>query len=379
MPGLLDRLRLPALSDRGRVVVTVVLAIVAIAAQAANSISLAVTSRSTPVDYATFGPPGKLIQAGPFELIFWGIPNALGVSGAAGWATVGIIGGSLGLLLFAILTERALRSVSREWSVPLATAIAALAALISVPAQVISDGHPAQLAIPLLWLAAALAARAGRPLTAAILLGLTAGWELWGLLGVPVLLLAPRLDWRWLWRSALGVVAIGAVLFVPFIVLGPFRMFEFAWTTKPGTLPALLFPGTTSFPWSLRLAQGVLSIGSGVVIARTLRSSVHAIWLAPLAVCAVRLFFDPLLSGYYTVPPTLLALVGLFITAAQRRFLSALACLVVVNALVDLQPLNVAKVAAIVVLMAITFVLVRRSESPRQELVGVAHPSGPLS
>src|SRR5438128_10984222 len=54
------------------------------------------------------------------------------------------------------------------------------------------DGHPAEAIVPLLWVLAGIRAREDRVLWAGALIGLSAGLELWGVLGLPVLLLAPR-------------------------------------------------------------------------------------------------------------------------------------------------------------------------------------------
>ena len=64
---------------------------------------------------------------------------------------------------------------------------------------------PSELFIALMWLLAAQAARRKRMLLAGCILGLSAGFETWGLLGAPVLFLLPQL------RRTIGAGFAGAV------------------------------------------------------------------------------------------------------------------------------------------------------------------------
>src|SRR5438132_12965604 len=88
-------------------------------------------------------------------------------------------------------------------------------------------GHPAEAIVPLLWVLAGVWARQDRVLAAGAVVGLSAGLELWGVLGVAVLLLAPRLT-----RAVAGAclqAAVVAAMLAPFALAGTFRMFVHEW------------------------------------------------------------------------------------------------------------------------------------------------------
>ena len=182
------------------------------------------------------------------------------------------------------------------------------------------DGHPAQAFVPLLWILAALWAREDRVVAAGVVVGLSAGLELWGVLGVPVLLLAPRFR-----RTALAVLCTGIVvgaMLVPFVLAGDFRMFEHDWRVATGTLMSLFVQPGTHFGWELRVVQSVFALCAGAVAALALRRSLHAVWLAPLAVVVVRLLVDPLSFGWYWLGAEALVLTGaaLLFTELPTRF-----------------------------------------------------------
>jgi hypothetical protein len=60
----------------------------------------------------------------------------------------------------------------------------------------------------------------------------------------------------------------------------------------------LVTPGV-EYGWSMRLLQGAFALCAGVVTARLMRGSPHALWAVPLAVVAVRLLLDPFALPYY--------------------------------------------------------------------------------
>jgi hypothetical protein len=181
------------------------------------------------------------------------------------------------------------------------------------------DGHPAEAIVPLLWVLAGIWAREERTLRAGLLVGLSAGLEVWGVLGFPVLLLAPR------FRRALPGAAVQAAVVVgmlaPFAVAGPFRMFQYDWRVASGTVLSLVVAPGAHFGWPLRLLQAALALSAGASVAIVLRRSVHACWLAPLAVALVRLVLDPLAFGWYWLEVEALVLVGaaLLLTALPGR------------------------------------------------------------
>lgn len=181
------------------------------------------------------------------------------------------------------------------------------------------DGHPAEAIVPLLWILAGSWAREDRTLQAGALIGLSAGLELWGVLGLPVLLLAPR------WRRAPAGAAVAAAVVVgmlaPFALAGSFRMFEYDWRVASGTLVGLFVAPGAHFGWPLRLLQSAFALSAGASVALALRRSVHACWLVPLAVVLVRLALDPISFGWYWLEVEAPVLIGaaLVLTALPGR------------------------------------------------------------
>jgi hypothetical protein len=142
-----------------------------------------------------------------------------------------------------------------------------------------------------------LEARANRPFRAGALLGLSAGFELWGVLGAPVLLLAPA--WKAWVRGAAAQGAVTAGLYLPFVLAGEFRMFDLTWKVENWTLVRFLVPAGDEFPWTLRLVQGAAAIVAGAALALVLKRSPRALWAVPLGIVAVRVLFDPALYSRY--------------------------------------------------------------------------------
>lgn len=385
------RLQLPEVSLSWRVPITLVLVVLMTAALVVFAIVSTPVSAPAPVDFSTFGPPGakileghwsgifsdRIIQAGVFELIFWGVVHLLGFAGLNGaasltaWTVFAIVVGAIFSFLIALVAERVVRPLSPSWSIPLGVGVAAVAALSGLTTSAIVSGHPAELAIPLMWIIAAVLARRGSAATAAAILAATTGWELWGLLGVPVLLLAPRIDVRTVVRSAAAGIVVLLVLFLPFVVLGPFRMFSFAWTIRDNSLAHLLFPGQRTFAWPLRLTQGALAVGGGAVVARLTRQRPDAIWVVPLVVCAVRLFTDPVLAGYYAVPPLLMILLGAAFAIVQRSPWVFALCLILLNVILDLPP-SVVSDGILLCLVVITAVVVVRRAKRSDDSAGIS-------
>jgi hypothetical protein len=170
------------------------------------------------------------------------------------------------------------------------------------------QGHPAEAITPLLWVLAAIDARRGRAGRAGLLLGVSAGIELWGVLGLPVLLLAPSLR-----SAARGVaIAVGIVVaqLAPFAVAGDFRMFDYRWRVSHATLISAFMPAGSHFGWPLRLLQAAVACGIAAALAVRARRSVHALWLVPLAIALARIVLDPVANGWYWLEVEALTLVG---------------------------------------------------------------------
>jgi hypothetical protein len=246
-----------------------------------------------------------ILQSGPLQLVVFGAVRNL--TALAFVLEMGVAA----LLLFA-LGRAGVGDRAR-----LAVGLVAVVAGLTHGAFV--DGHPAEAVTPLLWVLAAVWAREDRVPRAGLLIGLSAGLELWGLLGVPVLLLAPRMR-----RAVAGGVVAASVLaaqLAPFVVVGDFRMFEHEWHVATGTLLSVVVAPGTEFGWPLRLLQASLALTAGAAVAWRLRRSAHAVWLVPLAVVLVRLALDPLAFGWYWLEPEALVLVGaaLLVSPLQMR------------------------------------------------------------
>jgi hypothetical protein len=252
----------------------------------------------------TFADPR--LQSGPLQLAFFGAVQNLA-------ALAFLIELGVAALLLFVLGRLGLSNRAR-----LAVGLLAVASgLVHIS---FVYGHPAESVVPLLWVLAALWAREGRVLGAGALVGLSAGFELWGVLGVVVLLLAPRLT-RALAGACVQAAVVGAML-APFALAGTFRMFDHEWRVTSGTLVGLVVGDGVHFGWPLRLAQASLAIGAGAAVALGLRRSVHSLWLVPLAVAVVRLLLDPVSFGWYWLEVEALVLVGagLVLSELPARF-----------------------------------------------------------
>jgi hypothetical protein len=263
----------------------------------------------------TFADPS--LQVGPLQLLVVALGDRLGGMSALDY----VIG--LGLTALTVLTAgRLLRGRNHRAAWQLSAGLAVV--LLGLTAEAYSYGHPAQVAIPLLWVLAAIDARDGRTIRAGLLLGLAAGFEVWGVLGASVLLLAPAA--RFALRGFAVQVAVTVALFAPFVLAGDFRMFDYSWRVEGWTLVRFLVPAGSEFPWGLRVLQGACALGVGAGLAFALRRTERAFWAVPLGIVAVRILLDPTLYSWYWLgleTLTLLAAVDLFANARLRLPLRA--------------------------------------------------------
>jgi hypothetical protein len=248
----------------------------------------------------TFANPS--LQVGPLMLVLVGVGDRIGGLGFLAYA--------LEIALAALVVFVVGRLLhGRPYRAPVQTLAGLAAVALGLTAEAYSYGHPAQVAIPLLWVLAALEARQGRTLRSGALLGLSAGLELWGVLGAPVLLLAP------VFRRALGgfgaQVAVTAALYLPFALGGDFRMFDYRWKVEAWTLVRFLVPAGSDFPWSLRVLQGAAALLVGGALALALRRTARAVWVVPLGIVAMRILLDPTLYSWYWLGLETLALVAI--------------------------------------------------------------------
>jgi hypothetical protein len=252
---------------------------------------------------STYADPS--LQVGPLQLLLFGAADLLG--GALGVSTARLIALVVGVgvaALFVLVASRLL--APREDRVVLLAAGLAPVAL-GLTFDAFRDGHPAQVVVPLLWVLAGLEARAGRAWLAGALVGLSAGFELWGLLGVAVLVAAPRVAVAL--RAAAGAVLLAAALVAPF-ALSDFAMFEYRWVVNGDTLLSLLVEPGTEFTWPLRLLQGAAALLVGGALTWHLRRTAAALWAGPLAVVTMRLALDPVRYPWYWLALETLVLVG---------------------------------------------------------------------
>ncbi len=247
----------------------------------------------------TFADPS--LQVGPVLLSLLRIGGCLGGLSFLAYAIEVGLAALLVFVLGRVLDGRVHKAAAQ-------TVVGLAAVVLGLTADAYGYGHPAQVIVPLLWVLAALDARNGGTLRAGVLLGASAGLETWGVLGAPVLLLAPAA------RKAFGGVivqaAVTAALYLPFVLAGDFRMFEHKWKVE-GWAPVRFFlsPGT-DFPWALRLFQGAVALTVGITLALVLRRAARAVWAVPLAIVAARLLFDPTLYSWYWLGMETLALVA---------------------------------------------------------------------
>jgi hypothetical protein len=246
------------------------------------------------------------MQVGPLQLALYG--------------SVGRSPGALAMLL-AATAALLVMAVARGAGVerPRLLALAGIAAVATgFTTHVFDAGHPADGLLPLLWIVAAIEARRGRALRAALVVGLSAGLETWGILGLAVLALAPTL--RSGARSAVLAASVAVLLYLPFVVSGHFAMGRYRWEIASQSLLGHVFAPGTAFGWPLRVAQGAGVLAIGVIAARLGRGSAHAVWFVPMSVVLVRLVLDPQQHGYYFDGVQATALVALTLVAARRRF-----------------------------------------------------------
>jgi hypothetical protein len=186
-------------------------------------------------------------------------------------------------------------------------------------------GHAAQVVIPFFWICGAALAVRGRMIGAAVVLGLSAGWEPWGVLAAPLLLLEllgpadaeHRRPARLVGACAVFTVAAVAP-YLPFILTGRFALFELSWPITPGTLVHTLWPDLDAFSWWLRCLQGGATVLAGSVVVLIVGRRRDVVWLAPSAIVAARLLFDPCNYFYYWFPLLVLCCAGLALADGTR-------------------------------------------------------------
>lgn len=180
------------------------------------------------------------------------------------------------------------------------------------------SGHPVEVVIPILWIAAVGLQCRGRWVRAALALGLAAAVAPWAVLAYPCLLAAAPV--RLALRTAAAAAMIAACAYFPFVLSGHFAMFGQVWPIDPGTIVHRLDPALSTFGWPLRIAQAaVITAGCGFVAWRCRRQPAGAA-LGALTAALLRILTDPLRFDYYWVPAAVSAIATLaLIPLAARR------------------------------------------------------------
>jgi len=274
---------------------------------------LAVT---TPPDLADFADAGGLIlrghlaevyanawnQAGPVQLLISRLLVAAGHPDGTPALPVIVLTGAAMVAGAMWLCRGSLR---REL-------FAALLALLWVLAPLPWNGHPAELAIPVLWAYSVKLGRDRRELAAVAALALGVAIAPWAILGIPCLLAAA--PWRRALPAGAVAAALGAASYLPFVLTGHFAMFRLKWGFSAGTLPSLLHLHDVT--WGLRLAQGAIVAGGVALIALRCRRDPRAVALVPLAAGLLRVATDPIYYPYYWFP---VAVSSVLLLAVDRR------------------------------------------------------------
>jgi hypothetical protein len=237
------------------------------------------------------------VQAAPLELALTAIARSFG-GGAVGFAIV------LDVVCTAAMIALAASLFSRR---ALGLAVLGLAAFaLRIPGAGYA-GHPAEPLIAVLWLIAAREARRDRPGRAGVAVGLSACFEVWGILGVTALAVAPRLR-----RCGPGIAlaaGLPVICLLPFALGGDFHMFDMHWTILRG-VPKLLFGYGREFTWPLRAAEGAVIVSVGGAAAAVTRRIPESTWIVPAATALARIALDPVLFGYYWDTALVILLIG---------------------------------------------------------------------
>lgn len=232
------------------------------------------------------------LQAGPFEQLI-----CLAVHSSA--VASNVVGAAVLLAVTRVV-------LGRDWRALLFVGVGAI--LLGVISDVYEFGHPSELFIALAWILAARAARRDAALPAAVLLGLSAGFETWGLLGAPLLFLIPSL--RRTIASGFLALGVAVAIYAPFALGGDFHMFDVHWSNASG-LDAGLFGRDTAFTWQMRIAESLIVVAFGAILAVALRRRTSAsIWIVPAAASILRLALDPVRYPYYWDTSLTLILIG---------------------------------------------------------------------
>jgi Glycosyltransferase family 87 len=241
----------------------------------------------------------ETVQEGPLGLLFWGVIGYVAELVNVDPRMIAALVIYLGFTFAIVFLIRSAFRERRRPSEDLEFFVAAIVLFGGLAWTMLSTGHIAEGVIPLLWFQAAREARHGRLDRAGVLIALSAGLKLWGVLGVPILLLNPEFDWRKLIRAGAVTAAVAALLYAPFILFGDYNSLDYKWDIANSSLIHTLFPESTTFTWQMRAAQSAIVVTLGSVLALFAGGRPQADWALPLALVATKLTLDPIVFEYY--------------------------------------------------------------------------------
>lgn len=253
----------------------------------------------------------ETVQEGPLGLLFWGVIGQISELVNIDSRMIAALVIYLGFTFAIVFLIRSALAERNRPSEDLEFFAAAIVLFGGLAWTMLSTGHIAEGVIPLLWFQAARDARHGRLDRSGLLIALSAGLKLWGILGIPILLLSSTFDRRKLLRAGAITVGVAAAIWLPFALLGEFNSLDYRWPIADSSLIHKFFPDSETFTWQMRVAQSGIVVVLGSAFAVLGRGRLYVLWAVPLGVVAVKLLFDPIVFSYYSLS---IALWVLFLT-----------------------------------------------------------------
>jgi hypothetical protein len=248
-----------------------------------------------------------LTQVGPLQLAGFGLISKLAtLIGKDPFPTQAMILQPLAALAFTAAAGYVVRGYRTANALTAGAGVLAILTGLTFAAS--TRGHPAEPLVPAAWVVGGIAARKGKPWIGGLLIGIGAGFELWALLGLPLLLLTP--DRRSALRPALFAIGFPALLLLPFAVGGDFHMLDLKWYVQADSPITLFVKVDSAFTWPWRLLQGAVALAAGVAVTRATRLGRYLPWFVAATVFSVRLLLDPYHHQYYFSGFLSLAILG---------------------------------------------------------------------
>ncbi len=250
------------------------------------------------------------LQIGPLYLLVL-VPGAI-IAGATGWSAVLVQTAYLHLIVIgaagAFLRQGWTPAASRQ-RIVLLLAIGVVAAT-----TIAAAGHYEEVFTGMLLVGAGIAAERRRLWLAVCLVAAATGFKAWGILGVPLLLLAyPAAGAVTVLSAGIAVVALSGMLLAPFSALGTIATFEKEWSVQGSSLISLVVPVGEPAGWWLRAGQGIVVtvVLTAIVLSQRRRLGLlWQPWQLVTVLIVLRLATDPLGFAYYLGPLALVLLIS---------------------------------------------------------------------